>query len=79
MRLKDQVAMITGAAQGIGRSIALRMAGEGSDIVITDVNLDRAEETAQDCRDLGVRAGAVKFDVSKGDIFIWRYNAHYQS
>ena len=38
MKLKDKVALITGGAQGLGKSIALAMAKEGADIVICDIN-----------------------------------------
>ena len=40
MRLKDKKAIVTGAGQGIGRSIALKMAQEGADVVIAEMNLD---------------------------------------
>ena len=48
MRLKDKVALITGSAQGIGKSIAQAMAAQGAKIVISDVNLELAETTAKE-------------------------------
>ena len=42
MKLKDQVAVITGSAQGIGKTIAETFAKEGAKIVITDINTDTA-------------------------------------
>lgn len=45
MRLKDKVAMITGAASGIGRAIALGFAKEGARLMLTDINEDQLEET----------------------------------
>jgi len=66
MRCKDQVALVTGAAQGIGRSISLALAREGAAVAISDVNLERAEETAGECRDLGVESSALQFDVADG-------------
>ena len=48
MRLKDRVAIITGAAQGIGRSYALRFAREGANVVVADIR----EEAARKVRDV---------------------------
>jgi len=46
MELKAKVALITGAAQGIGKAVALLLAHQGADVVVADVNLDKAQETA---------------------------------
>lgn len=67
MKLKDNVALVTGSAQGIGKTIALALAREGANVVISDVSLEKAEETARECAALGVKTLAVKFDVSKPD------------
>lgn len=67
MRLEGRNALITGAAQGIGKSIALGMAKEGANVAIADVNIDSAEKTTQEVAGLGVRSIAVKLDVSKQD------------
>jgi len=64
MRLKDRVALITGAAQGIGREIALKFAAEGADIVVADVNLEKAGKTAGDIEALGRKALALELDVT---------------
>ena len=48
MKLDDQVAIVTGAAQGIGRAITLGLAREGADVVIADIQLDKAVETAEE-------------------------------
>ncbi|MDH4028335.1 MAG: SDR family NAD(P)-dependent oxidoreductase, partial [Nitrospirota bacterium] len=64
MRLEGMNALITGAARGIGRSIALGMASEGANICITDVNIESAEATAKEVKALGVKAVAVKLDIS---------------
>ncbi|MBE9532394.1 MAG: SDR family NAD(P)-dependent oxidoreductase, partial [Proteobacteria bacterium] len=67
MRLKDKVALITGGAQGIGRSIAMSMANQGADIAIIDVDLESAERTAKEIEALGRRAVAFKGDVTNFD------------
>ena len=45
MRLKDKVAVVTGAGQGMGRAIARRFAAEGATVVAMDLNLQAAQET----------------------------------
>ena len=64
MRLKDKVALITGGARGIGRSIALAFAQEGADIVVADVNIKEAKKTALDIEQLGRRSLALEMDVT---------------
>ncbi len=65
MRLKDKVAIITGAGRGIGRDIALRYAKEGAHVVINDVDPATAKATAQDVAKAGVRSIDVVADVAK--------------
>jgi len=65
MRLEGKKALITGAAQGIGKAIAFGMAKEGADIGIADVNIESAEKTAQEIRELGRKSISIKLDVSK--------------
>ncbi len=67
MRLKDKNAFITGAAQGIGKSIAIGMAREGANVAITDVNFESAEATATEIKEIGVKSIAIKLDVSSQD------------
>ncbi len=64
MRLKDRVALVTGGARGIGRSIALAYAKEGADIVIWDVNIQEAEKTCGDIQALGRKSMADQVDVT---------------
>jgi 3-oxoacyl-[acyl-carrier protein] reductase len=64
MILKDKIALVTGAAQGIGKAIALRLAKSGADLVIVDMNLERAQETAKEIENLGRRALALKANVA---------------
>jgi len=63
-RLGGKVAIITGAASGIGRATAIRFAGEGAKIVIADLNQEGGEATARDCRENGSDAVFQKADVS---------------
>jgi 3-oxoacyl-[acyl-carrier protein] reductase len=65
MEFKNQVALVTGSARGIGRAIAECLAGRGADIVIADLNLDEAKETAAAVAGRGVRTMAVRLDVSQ--------------
>jgi 2-hydroxycyclohexanecarboxyl-CoA dehydrogenase len=59
-----KVAFLTGAGSGIGRASALVLAKGGADIAVCDVNMTGAEETAQQVRNLGRRALALRVDVS---------------
>ena len=65
MRLKDQVAVITGAGSGIGRESAQLFAQEGAAVVCVDLKGKTAEQTASTIRDAGGKATSVAADVSK--------------
>ena len=62
--LHGRVSLITGAASGIGRAVALRFAAEGSDVFVFDLNDAGARETADAVRALGRRAESARVDVS---------------
>jgi 3-oxoacyl-[acyl-carrier protein] reductase len=65
MDLKEQVVLVTGGARGIGKAIAENFAKRGADLVIADISLSSAEETAKEIAATGVRTLALGLDVSK--------------
>jgi len=64
-RLEGKTVIVTGAARGIGKAIALRLAQEGANVTVLDVDLDTAKKTAEEINALGQKALAVKADVTK--------------
>lgn len=58
------MAIVTGAGQGIGKAVALRLAREGADVVVADINTQNAEQTAEEIRSLDRRALSCPVDVS---------------
>jgi NAD(P)-dependent dehydrogenase (short-subunit alcohol dehydrogenase family) len=67
MRLKDKVALITGAGSGIGREAALLFAREGASVVVAEVADDAGRHTAADIEKAGGRAHFVHADVSQAN------------
>ncbi len=65
MRLKDSVAVVTGAASGIGAGIALRFAEEGAQVIVNDRSLMAAESVSEKIEDMGGKAIPFDADVSK--------------
>jgi len=65
MLLKDKTAIVTGGGRGIGKDIALRLAREGADVAVFEIDPSTAEKTAKEIEALGRRALALKTDVSK--------------
>ena len=53
MELEGKIALVTGAAQGIGKAISLLLAQRGADIIVSDINLEKAEETAKEIEACG--------------------------
>jgi NAD(P)-dependent dehydrogenase (short-subunit alcohol dehydrogenase family) len=66
MRFRDRVAVVTGAAGGIGGAIARRLADEGAAVVATDVRADGAEATAAAIRAAGGQARGLAGDIATG-------------
>ncbi|MFP1721944.1 acetoin reductase [Lonsdalea quercina] len=64
MSLSGKVALVTGAGQGIGRGIALRLAKDGADIALVDVKDDKIKSVAEEIRALGRQATTFKADIS---------------
>jgi len=63
-RVKDKVALVTGASRGLGRAISITLAREGADIVIWDMAMEGANKVAQEVRGLGRRALVQGVDVT---------------
>lgn len=61
---KNKIAIITGAGQGIGYGIALALAKEGCNVVVSDINQETCDKAAQDFAGLGVKTLAIQCDVS---------------
>ncbi len=64
MSLAGKVAIVTGASRGIGRAIALRLAREGADLVVTATTIETARNTAAEIEVLGRKALALAVDVA---------------
>lgn len=66
-RFEGRSAVVTGAASGMGRAIALALAAEGAAVVVADVNADGVEQTAGLIEEAGGRARFLRTDVSVGE------------
>lgn len=67
MELEGKIAIVTGAGQGIGKAIALKLAREGANLAVVDLNPETAAETAREVDGLGRKVITIKTDVSKSD------------
>ncbi len=64
MRFINKIAVVTGSARGIGKVIALQLAREGADVVISDVLIEDGEKTVQEIKNLGRRSIFVQCNVA---------------
>ena len=65
--LENHIAVVTGAASGIGRAIAAGYAREGAQVALLDINEQGAEDAAQEIREAGGRASHFRLDVTQRD------------
>jgi NAD(P)-dependent dehydrogenase (short-subunit alcohol dehydrogenase family) len=63
-RLEGRVALVTGAASGIGKTTAQRLVAEGSAVLVTDIQVEVGEATVKEINDAGGRAAFFKYDVT---------------
>ena len=77
MRLKNKVAIITGAGSGIGRESALLFSSEGCNILVSDIDESGGNETVDQIKGEGGNASFCKADVSKGDDCRQIYLSHH--
>ncbi|MFJ9453332.1 MULTISPECIES: 3-oxoacyl-ACP reductase FabG [unclassified Herbaspirillum] len=67
MRLRGNVAIVTGAAQGIGKATALKFAREGATVVVCDLDADAVAAAVEECRAAGGEAEGFQLDVTSRD------------
>lgn len=67
MSIQGKVAVVTGAGQGIGRGIALRLARDGADVLLVDLQDDKISAVAREIQALGRKSAVFKADVSDRD------------
>ena len=67
MTLEGKVALVTGAAQGLGKWISLGLAHAGADLAVADLNQDGIDQTAKEIEEMGHKAIPVKADLTKID------------
>ncbi len=64
MQLIGKTALITGAGQGIGRATAIAFANEGANVILADINLENATDTAKELADKDIKCWPYQLDVS---------------
>jgi 3-oxoacyl-[acyl-carrier protein] reductase len=68
--LKGKTVLVTGAADGIGKTIAVKLATCGANVVVTDYNVEKAQQVADQIKAMGVKAIAVKMDLYDYDAVV---------
>ncbi|MFC9969177.1 MULTISPECIES: SDR family NAD(P)-dependent oxidoreductase [Nocardia] len=66
---RDRVVSVTGGGSGIGRAVAIRLAGDGARLAIADIDAERAQETAAVCSSLGAECRPYELDVANRHAF----------
>ena len=70
MEYRDKLAVVTGAGSGIGRALALDLAGRGARLAISDVNTDTLADTVSACERLGAKVHSRRLDVANREEFL---------
>ena len=65
LKHNGKIAIVFGAASGIGKGVALRLAEEGANLYLSDISLETLEKTADECRKIGVNVQYCTGDISK--------------
>lgn len=76
-RLEGKLAVVTGAANGIGRASALRFVSEGANLAIMDLEAAGLESVAQEARDQGAKVLAIAGDCTKEDFIVPAFKSIY--
>lgn len=74
--LSGRVALVTGAGQGIGASIAAHLAAQGAHVWVNDISAEKAESAASSIRESGATADAIAFDVTQRDAVVAALASH---
>ncbi len=64
MELRNEIAIITGSARGIGKSVAIEMAKEGAKVILCDIDIDMCENVADELKEMGYDALPLECDVT---------------
>lgn len=69
INMSGKVAIVTGSASGLGKAIALRFAQAGADVVVADINIEKAKQTAEEIKNLGRNSIAFQIDTRDSESF----------